>query len=817
MQTLLSDLRFAIRQIRMSPGFTFVAVLTLALGIAANTTVFGWMKTIVLNPFPGAADPHQLAMLETSATDGQFLRNVSFLDYLDYRDNMKQAAGVAVSRFTPLYAGPEGRSERIFAELVSLNFFDVLGVVVEHGPGIRPAACEETPESCPLVVLSHRYWHSRFGGDPSVAGRKLLLNRREFTIAGVAPDVFRGGMNGLSFDVWVPLNWAGALGTGGGTLNFRGTRDLTSTFIRLKPGVTVDQAAAEAASIAAQLAGAHPATNRGITVTLSPLHQAQSGAQQLLAKPLRMLMAVAFILLLIVCANVCNLLLARGVSRRKEFGVRLAMGAGGGRLARQLLTEALLLALLGSAAGVLLSLWMSDALRMLMPRTDLPLAFGTPLDLATLAWCLLLSIVVTVITGLAPALLAVRASLNDTLKESSRGADTSGHSHRLRGLLVVSEVALAAVALIGAGLFMKSFHSASGIEPGFDTANIMTGKFYLSAAGYSGAEQREFCVRLRRTLESQPGVAGVSYGDSVPLDFGPSPWHQVDIDGYTPAPAEQMIVHRSLVPPGYFDLLRIPILEGRDFNEADISSAPRVVLVNQTFARRYLSGGMPVGRKIRVERNEHTVIGVVRDAKYHSPAEAAMPYFYFPFAQRFAPGLNFSFFVKTQGDPGPATAALRREARTLNPDAAVYNLMPLGEATSSALYPQKTAASLISALGAAALLLAAIGLFSVMSYTVSQRTREMGIRMALGARPSDVLGIVVRHGLGMVAPGLLIGAALAVYSSHWAQPLLVGVRPGEPVIYASAILFLAAIAAVACLAPAVRVARIDPISVLRQD
>ena len=385
MQTLLSDLRFALRQFQANPGFTSVAVLTLALGIAANTTVFGWLKAVVLNPFPGAARPHELALLETVTAEGQFLRNVSFLDYRDYRDHLKQAAGAAASRFTPVYAGPLGRSERIFAELVSLNFFSVLGVPVEHGPGLRPGACGEAPETCPLVVLSHRYWRSRFGGDPQVAGRKLLLNRQEFTIAGVAPASFRGGMNGLSFDVWVPLNWARALGTGRGTLTFRGTRDLTSVFVRLKPGVTLDQASAEAASIAARLAQAHPATNRGITVTLSPLHRAQNGAQQLLAKPLRLLLAASFLLLLIVCANVCNLLLARGVSRRKEFAVRLAMGAGAPRLARQLLTETLLLALLGGAAGMLLSLWMNDALQALLPRTDLPVAFSAPLDLPSLA------------------------------------------------------------------------------------------------------------------------------------------------------------------------------------------------------------------------------------------------------------------------------------------------------------------------------------------------------------------------------------------------------------------------------------------------
>jgi predicted permease len=383
--------------------------------------------------------------------------------------------------------------------------------------------------------------------------------------------------------------------------------------------------------------------------------------------------------------------------------------------------------------------------------------------------------------------------------------------------LAVSEVALAAVALIGAGLFLKSFRNASAMNAGFETANILTGQFYLSAAGYSGAEQREFCVRLRRALEREPGITGVSYSDAVPLSFGPSPWHQIAVEGYAPAPGENMNIHRSLVPPGYFRLFRIPLTEGRDFTDADIASAPKVMIVNQTFARRYFGGFSPLGRKVRVENGEYTIAGVARDAKYHHPAEAAMPYFYIPFAQLFAPGLNFSFFIETAGEPALAAAALRREARALNPGAAVYNVLPLAEAVNAALYPQKTAASLMSALGALALLLAAAGLFSVMSYAVSQRTREIGVRIALGARPADVLGHVVRQGAALTLPGLLLGAAGAAAASRWVEGLLVGVPPGDPWVYLGASLFLAAVACAACAAPALRASRIDPIAALRSE
>ncbi|MCL4841955.1 MAG: ABC transporter permease [Bryobacteraceae bacterium] len=817
MQTLLHDLRYGLRMLRGNPGFTTVAVLTLGLGIAAATTVFGWIEGVLLNPFPGVAQPRDLYLMETVTTDGTKLGNLSFRDYLDYRDRLQLTEGVAASRFTPTYLGPQGKSERIFVELVTRNYFEVLGVPMVIGGGIRAGGCGDQAEDCPLAVISERLWRSRYGADPGVIGRRLLLNRREFTIAGVAAPEFRGGMSGLAFDVWVPLNWAQVLGTGGGTLTFRGTRDLTSTFVRLKPGVTLEQARAEVAALAARLAHAEPRTNRGITAMLVPLHEGQNGAQALLQGPLRILMAVSLVLLLIVCANVCNLLLARGVTRRREFGVRLALGAGRWRLARQLLAETLLLSLAGAVAGAILSMWLGGALLYLVPAKDLPLALDAPVSPTTLGFSILLAFVVTALAGAAPALFSARASLDDALKEGGRGGGAGVHSQRLRNLLVVSEVALAAMALIGAGLFLASFRNASRMALGFDPSNVLTGQFYLSAAGYSGPEQREFCRRLRQRMEQVPGVMTAGYSDVVPLSFGRSPWHQVSIEGYAPAPGENMNLHRSLVSPGYLELMKIPLIEGRDFTDADDAKAPPVMIVNEAFVRRYFGGGVAIGRRVQLERVWMTVIGVAKDARYHSPAESPLPYMYRPFSQQFAPGLNFSFFVKTGGDPLLALSALRREARALNGDAHIYGANSLQHAITEALYPQKVAASLLSALGALSLFLAAIGLFSVMSYMVSQRAREVGIRMALGARPADVVRMVVLQGGMLVAPGLFLGALGAGLSSRWAADLLVGVGAGDPVVYAGASLFLAGVALVACAAPALRAARIEPVSALRSE
>lgn len=810
---LIADFRFALRTFRAAPGLTAVAVLTLALGIGAATTVYGWVTTVLLNPFPGVAHPGELALLESVTTDGQFLRNISFRDYLDYRDALKPVAQVAATRFTPVHVGPEGRSGRAFAELVTPNFFETLGVTLVAGRGIHSSECSDQPQTCPLVVLSHRYWEAHYGADPRVIGQSLRINRREFVIAGVAPPEFQGGMNGLSFDLWVPLAWAETLGTGGGTLTFRGTRDLTSTFVRLNPGVQFAIAEAAVFKVANQLAADHPRTNRGISARLSPLRSGGNGAQQLLSRPLQLLSGVALIVLLIVCANVCNLLLARSVSRSREFAIRLAMGSGRGRLVRQLLTETFLLALAGSGLGLVVSLWLKDVLVLLLPRTDFPLAFSTPLDVNTLMVCIALAFAVTLATGVAPALLAAKAAIAGVLRDGDR-TSSGGRTHRLRGLLVISEVTLAAVVLIGAGLLVQSFRNALALDPGFRKNGILTGQFYLSAAGYTAAEQREFCIRLREALESEPQIMAVSYSDTIPLGLGGSPWHQVTIDGYTPAPGEVMNLHRSLVPPGYFDLLGIPLLDGRDFTGADDARSAGVMIVNQTFAKRYFRERPPIGQTVRIEAREYTVVGVVRDAKYHHPAEAPIPYFYIPFAQLFAPGLNFSFFVQTAGDTGAAAQALRRQASALNPDARVYGLVPLAEASGSALYPQKVAALLLGALAAIGVVLAAVGLFSVMSYAVEQRTREMGVRMALGARPSQVIGIVVRQGASLVVPGLVLGAACAVVVSRWAQGLLVGVRPADPFTYAGACLFLAFVSLAACLIPAFRAARSNPLMAL---
>lgn len=668
-----------------------------------------------------------------------------------------------------------------------------------------------------MAVISERLWRSRFQADPGVIGRTIRVNRSELTIVGVTPPEFCGATRGLIFEMWVPLMMGPQLHLLDEALLHNRKARMHNAIARLEPGVTIEQARAEVAAIARELTRANPLTNDGFGASLLPPLKAHGDVRSLLLAPLQILMAMCLVVLLIACVNVANLLLARSTARQKEISIRLALGAGRGRIARQLLTEALLLAGLGALAGLPLVTAMVRSLSHLTP-TGIGLPVGLELEMngEALGFTVLICVLAALVSGLSPALHALRPDLNESLKEGGRGGSLGARSQRLRAAFVVSEVALALVALAGAGLFLTNFRNASSVHPGFEPRNVLVSRFYLSTSGYTAEQRQQFCLRLRDRLESAPGILGVSYADTIPLGFGLGPGTTVEIEGYVPGQSEQMTIPRTVMAPGYFQVLRLPLVGGRDFTaQDDLNSAP-VLIVNQSFARRYFGGRDPLGRKVRAWGKWFTVVGLVKDSKYYYLSEPPRPYLYAPLQQAGVPA-GIAFYVRTAGPPAEALATLRREAAAIDPNAAAFDALPLSEYISAPLFSQKIAASLLSVLGMMSLLLAAVGLYSVMAYAVSQRTHEIGIRMALGAQPPDVLGMVMRQGLVLTAAGLVAGLAAAVMATGLVAGMLENVSATDPLIFAAASLFLSLVALPSSYFPARRATKVDPIIALRHD
>ncbi len=815
MWTLYEDLRYGLRVLRASPGFTAVAVLTLALGISVNTTVFSWINSVWLNPLPGVSNVSELAAYESTAPNIEY-QSTSFRDYQDIRDNLKQVAGVAATFLTPLRVGEGARAQRVWGELVSGNFFEVLGAKPLMGRFFAPEDQGDKSGSAPVVVLSHRLWLSQFHADPAVLGRQVLVNGRSLTVVGITRPEFMGSMACLSYELWAPVTMAPQLNVHTEKmLTDRPVRNL-KIFVRLKPDVSIAQARAEASAFAEHLARVNK-SNRGIGGTIVPFSASKGGAERVMLAPLQILMAMCLVVLLIVCVNVANLLLARSMARRKEFSVRLAMGASRTRLVRQILTESLLLAGLGSMVGIPMAMWMGQSLAFLFPPTTAPVRLDdVQISGNVLLFSILICAATAVLSGLAPALHSLRPDVNSALKDSGRSNSAGRTTGQLRGLLVVGEVALALVALVGAGLFYMSFASARAISPGFESRGVMVSQFDLDPTGYNDEQKVQFCIRLRQRLQESPVMESVAYADMIPLGLENSgPWHTLDVEGYQPAKGESMSMYRSMVSPGYFSLMRIPLMEGRDFRASDNAKAPRVMIVNQSFVKHYFNGGNAIGRKVKGPGGTLTVVGVAKDSKYFRLTDRGKPYFYLPFDQQYYAGYHISFYLRSTRGPEEVAATLRREAAGLNPNAGMFQTMTLVEYNGAAVFPQRLAASILTVLGALALLLAAVGLYSVMAYSVSQRTQEIGIRMAMGAKPGDVLAMVVRTGMLLTGAGLAAGLAASMLATRLVAGMLVNVSATDPRIFAGSAAFLTLAALLACFLPARRATRVDPIDALR--
>ena len=812
------DLRYALRGFSRSPGFAVVAILTIGIGIGANTTVFGWMNSLLLNPLPGVAAPDRVVAVESIAANGDPL-TTSYLDYRDFRDHLQSFDTLGAMAPASLAVGDEN-PQPVWGELVSGNFFDLMRLRPEAGRLFAGAERDDAQNAHAVAVISHAYWKSHYSLSSSALGATMRINRTTFTIIGVAPESFHGSQTGLHFDVWLPMTmWGQLTHTGTWMLNDRNTRNFMM-MARLKPGVTVEQARSETRALAGRMAVLNANTNQGVGAEVLPLWKGDFTAQAVILKPLAILSGAGVLLLLIVCANVANLLLARSSVRRKEFSLRLALGAAPGRVGRQLLTETLLLAAGGAATGLAIASWLGGSLRWLMPKVASPAVLQPTLDTGTLVFTTAITFAVAILTGVGPALAATRSNVNDVLKDGGRGGP--GRSHWLRGPLVVSEVALAVIALVGAGLLLKSFRQAREIHPGFTPDGVALARFDLASSGYTAQQADAFCRRLREKLEETPAVSAVSYDDSPPLGFYGYNWEPIEVEGHVPSRSENMKIARDLVSPGYFGLMKIPIVEGRDFTLADTATRLhndpdhlKVMIVNQEFARRFFAGRDPIGRKVRGWGEWFTVVGVAGNIKWQQLTERPRPGIYVPIRQVYRPEYGLTFEVRTAGPVPAAMTAIRREAAAIDPGMMLFDSMPLSEYISASLYGQKIGATLLNVLGGLGLFMAALGLYSVMAYSVAQRTGEIGIRMTLGARPQHMLALVLRQCLGLAFLGLAAGSLAAAALARMLTAALVSVSPADPLVYAGAAGIIVAIALLAAVVPAWRALRVDPMVALR--
>ena len=802
---LWQDLRYGARKLQRSPGFTLVAVMTLALGIGANTAIFSVVNAVLLRPLPFDQPEQLVRVFGTSARRGSVSRPHSYPNFSDLRaQNQTFEAMAAYTGTTAALSGSDA-PEQITGVIATGDIFRVLRAKPLLGRLLEPG--DERPGGSAVAVISHGLWRRRFGSDPQIVGRVIRLDGRDREVVGVTPADFSFEFVTSAADFWMPINPSGS------SYQERGAIFLEAIG-RLKPGVSVAEASADLGVVASRLEQQYQDSNTGVGVRLV-------AAQEQLVGDVRptllvLLGAVGFVLL-IACANVANLLLARSAGRYREIAVRSALGAWRGRIVRQLLTESLLLALAGGTLGLLFALAGVRLLSAFVPE-NVPRFGETSTDLRVLAFTLGASALTGLLFGIAPALQSSRFDLNEALKEGGRsGTDGRGRA-RARALLIVTEVALSLILLVGAGLLVKSFFNLRNTDPGFDPSNTLTASVSLSAARYDTDEKvADFFRLLVERVRALPGVE--SAGAVYPLPLSDNGYaFSFSVVGQPPLPpGQRQSAAARFVTPEYFRAQRVPLRAGRDFTEADKAGAPGAIIVNEAFARRYLPGVEPIGQRLRLGVNdiEGEIVGVVGDIRGEFLASPPVPEYYVPEA---AVSLtDMTLVIRTAADPAPLTPALRQIVSEMDKDLPLYEVRTMDALVARSVARQRFSMTLIGVFAALAMLLAAVGIFSVMSFLVAQRTHEIGIRMALGARPGDILSMVVRHGVGLTLAGIAVGLAAAAALTRLMSGLLYEVSATDPLVYGGVTVLLAAVALLACYVPARRATKVDPLVALRYE
>ena len=820
MHTFIQDLRYGVRMLVKSPGMTIVAVLALALGIGANTAIFSGVSAFLLRPLPVPAADQLVRPFE--ATDDRGISdNFSYPDFADYRDQNTVFDGIAAEDMVQAAISAQNQNDVIWGQVVSGNYFDVLRVKPMLGRAFAPDE-DKTPGAAAVVVLGHSLWLRRFAADPNIVGKTIELNSRTYNVIGVAPESFKGTKFGLSLDFWAPIMMAEELQRSPKQLSERGGHWL-NVIARLKPGVSRAQASAEMTAIARRLNQAYPNDRANTTrvVVQTEIDGRWQDAAMIMKSAGAIAMAIVGLILLIACANVANLLLARAASRHKEIGVRLALGASRVRLIRQLLTESLLLSVLGGSLGLLLAYWVTGLMQGFIPQLPYNLLNDFfALDARALWFTLVVSLLTGVVFGLAPAWHASNPEIVAVLKGDANASESGKHRRiTLRNSLVVAQVALSLVVLVCGGLFIKSFRNAQKMDPGFTTKGVLLVSLNPQLVGYDEEQTKNFFSQVVERASALPGVQAASVARLTPLGDSSNSNGPILIEGEKLAPGSAgRNIMNNVVSPGHFKTLQIPLIAGRDFDARDRKGAQRVIIVNQRMAQMLWPAADAIGKHIFIgadSRDPIEVVGVSRTEKYRALAEDPKPFYYSPMAQRGASGMTL--MMRTTSDPRSLVSAIRKEVQTMDARVPLSAIKTMTEHMTWPLWAPNMAATLALAFGVVALLLSAVGLYSVMAYIVSQRTREIGIRMALGAKRTDVLKLITRQGMRLAAVGVAIGFALSLLLARVLSSVLIGISAYDLTTFVVVPLLLAVVAFVACLVPARRATKVNPLVALRYD